>query len=212
MLESFLAEYGIAIGRTETATGAVVPNMVRDMNYAITADGLTLITEYADNATASSVGDRVTGSGSGHVLVRECAALELSGGAQPLLQSSASSSAMAGSETVSSAGNFCIAALSSREGTEGTSRVFAVSSVYLTAADALVAENYTNKDFLYSLLEECCGVSHLPYGVRPVVYDTTERLENLTMGAARRYAVLIMAVPLAVAAVGAVVLIRRRNR
>jgi hypothetical protein len=50
----------------------------------------------------------------------------------------------------------------------------------------------------------------MPYGCNTVYYNT-EVLENLTMGKARLYTALIMAVPTALVAVGAVVVTRRKN-
>ena len=47
--------------------------------------------------------------------------------------------------------------------------------------------------------------------VRTILYDT-ETLENLTMGTAKIYTALIMLIPAAAALVGAVILIRRKNR
>ena len=44
-----------------------------------------------------------------------------------------------------------------------------------------------------------------------MLYDTAT-LENLVMGTARIYTAVIMAFPVAIAAVGAVVIIRRKNR
>ena len=51
----------------------------------------------------------------------------------------------------------------------------------------------------------------MPYGCTPVVYDT-EILENLTLGTKILYTAMIMAVPAAIAIVGAVIVVRRRNR
>ena len=51
----------------------------------------------------------------------------------------------------------------------------------------------------------------MPYGCKPVIYSSST-LENLTMGMARLYTAITLAIPLAIAAVGTVVIVRRRNR
>ena len=88
--------------------------------------------------------------------------------------------------------------------------MFVTSSIYLTSTDALVAKGYSNRVFVYSLIEKVftSGTS-VPYGCNTVYYNT-EVLENLTMGRARLYTALIMAVPAALAVVGAVVVTRRK--
>ena len=84
-------------------------------------------------------------------------------------------------------------------------------TIYFAASDALTATNYSNKDFLYSLFEDFYGAEGMPYGCKPVFYDS-QILENLTMGTARVYTAVIMLIPVAIAVVGAVVIIRRKNR
>jgi hypothetical protein len=51
----------------------------------------------------------------------------------------------------------------------------------------------------------------MPYGCRSVIYNE-QILENLTMGEARTYTAFILAIPVIIAIVGAVILIRRKNR
>ena len=84
-------------------------------------------------------------------------------------------------------------------------------SVYLAANDALSKGGYANRDFLYALLDHAYGVDNLPYGCAPV-YRRDTVLENLTMRTARIYTTLILTVPVCVAAVGLVIVTRRKNR
>ena len=89
--------------------------------------------------------------------------------------------------------------------------IFVIPSIYLSASDALVSRGYSNKDFVYAVFDDFFGSDTPPYGCKPILYDT-ETLENLTMGTAKIYTALIMLIPAAAALVGAVILIRRKNR
>ena len=51
----------------------------------------------------------------------------------------------------------------------------------------------------------------MPYGCNSVIFDDGT-LENLTMGQAKLYTVLLIAIPAVLAAVGIFVMIRRKNR
>ncbi len=207
VIEGFLAERGIKFSVTETESGIKIRNMIKDSRNAITTDGFTLVTEFADNQTANGISDRVSGYSDGRVIVREASALELSGNAKPLLVTSSASVLEAGGATVSREGSYCVAAYSE----SGNSKIFVVPSIYIAASDSLITSGYSNKDFLYSVFEDFFGADNMPYGCNAVLYDT-QMLENLTMGTAKLYTALIMLVPVAVAAVGAVIIVRRKNR
>ena len=207
VLEGFLQEHGIKFSVTETKSGTKLRNMIKDARNAITADGFTLVTDFADNQLAKSISDRISGYSDGSVIVREASALELSGNAKPLLITSSASVLEAGGATVSRDGSYCVAAYSE----SGAAKIFVVPSVYITASDSLITSGYSNKAFLYSLFEDFFGGGGMPYGCKVVRYDT-QKLENLTMGAANLYTALIMLVPVAVSAVGAVIIVRRKNR
>lgn len=211
VFEHFIAEYGIRLSTSETDGAKPSRNLIKDPTNAITTDGFTLVTDYADGALSSAIKEKVKSYSDGRVIVRECAALELSGGAKPILISSPSSVCEAGGKTVSSLGSYTVAAYSEIENEGVSSRIFVIPSIYLSASDALVSRGYSNKDFTYALFEELFGAEGLPYGCRAIVYDTNT-LENLTMGTAKIYTALILLVPFAVAVAGAVILIRRKNR
>lgn len=207
VFEQFLSDFGIAVKRAENGESAIV----KDPSNGITADGFTLVGSYADSPTAEDMYERTKDLG-GSIIVRTVAALELSGGASPLLLSSSASSVHAGGETVESAGNYVIAACSVKEYEDGASaRLVVVPSVYLTATDAIVTNAYSNKDFLYSLFDVFYGHGEMPYGCHSVVYDN-DILENLTMGEARLYTALLIALPVMLAGVGVFVTVRRKNR
>ncbi len=213
VLEEFLAEYGIEIYETEK-NGKTFRNIVRDSMNAITADNFTLVTEFADTEMGGKISSTVSSYVDSSVIVRESAALKLNEklGAEPLLVSSSASATYAGSDQVNDDGGYCVGAVSTVVGDGGeTGRVFVTSGIYLTATDALVSGGYANRTFIYAMIEHAFGAENIPYGCRTVYYDT-QTLENLTMGTARLYTVMIIAVPVIIAVVGAVVVIRRKNR
>ena len=211
VLEDFLREYGISFAYSENALGRRIKSIVKDPRNSITTDGFTLVCGYADSDVSRSISERVDKS-LGGVLVRETGALELSGGAKAILTSSSASVLEAGGETVNGDGSYAVAASSSLTHKNGnTSRVFVIPSIYLTVSDALVSDGYSNKDFLFSTFEELFGATGLPYGTRPILYSSNI-LQNLTMETARIYTAIAVSIPVAVAAVGTVVLIRRKNR
>ena len=84
-------------------------------------------------------------------------------------------------------------------------------SVFITATDALTSGGYANREFVYAMIEEVFGAGSPPYGCNTVFY-TEDVLENLTMGTARIYAVVLLMIPVAIAAVGVFVTVRRKNR
>lgn len=212
-LEKTISDYGITLRVGEDSDGTSVRQIIRDGISAITADGFTLAVGYSDTeGIASSVKSRIDGFG-GRVIIKDAAILELDAslGAEPLLSASGNAEAYAGGRKIDSLGNYCVAATAPVRGEHAEGRIVVVSSVYLTAADALISKGYANKNFLFSLVEEFTDSERLPYNCRAVLYDTAT-LENLVMGTARIYTAVIMAIPAAIAVVGAVVIIRRKNR
>ena len=207
VLESFLLEYGIAFSTVETEDGRTVRNIVKDSGNAITTDGFTLVANHADGAVASKIGEKVGSLGSGRVILKDTAALTLTGEAEPILVSSQGSVCEADGKTTDSEGSYPIAALSQKDG----SKVFVVTSIYLAVADSLITKGYANKDFMYALFENAFNAKQLPYGCTSELFYT-DTLENLTMGAARTYLVIALCIPAAIAIVGGAVTIRRKNR
>ena len=212
VLEGFLSECGISFSGTENADGKKIRNMIKDARNAITTDGFTLVTEFSDDELSGRISDNVSKYTDGSVMIREASALELSKNARPLLVTSPAAVLEAAGETVSSQGPFCVAAYAEVATTgAAAAKIFVIPSIYLAVSDSLTSDGYSNKDFIYSLLDEFFGADNLPYGCKPVLYDT-QMLENLTMGTARLYTALIMLIPAAVAAAGAIVITRRKRR
>ena len=209
VLEGFLQEYGIAFSENEEDGQR---KMIKDSDNAITADGFTLVANFADNDIAEKIGSTVSKYSEGNVIVRETAMLEVSKGAAPILVSTPDSSLEVNGERVDSEGSYAIAAAAKiKNDNNKIASLFVVSSVYVSVSDSLITNGYSNADFMYSLFDNFYGQSGMPYGCDVVKYDTSI-LENLTMGKAKIYTALILAIPAAIAIAGAAVVIKRKNR
>lgn len=212
VFESFISECGIGFSETKLEGGSAVRNIVKDSYNAITTDGFTLVTDYADNELSQAVKSRVEAFSDGSVIIREASALTLSGGAQPMLVTTPSSVIEADGKTVDKTGSYCVAAYNRIEAKDDkVASVFVVPSIYLSVSDALITNGYSNRDFIFSLFENFYGRNGLPYGCEVLLYDEG-LLENLTMGTARIYTALILAVPAVLAIVGTAVVVKRKNR
>lgn len=212
VFEGFLKEYGIEFSSTDNGAAPSTRNIVKDLRNGITTDGFTFVADYADSPLADAVSSRIEKYGNGKVLLKLVSALELSGNAKPLLKSSASSVLESNGKTVSTSGEYVVAAYSENEAKNGkTSRIFVMPTIYAAVSDTLTANHYSNKDFLYSLMEDFYGADGIPYGCKPIFYDS-QILENLTMRTAGIYTAVALSVPVAIAVTGAIVLIRRKNR
>ena len=211
VLEGFVAEFGISFATISDGERMIVKDSVN----AITTDGFTLVADYADSPVASDMKSAIserTGDSDGRVIIRNVASLILDGGARPVLVSSSSSVCEAGGATVDREGGYTIAAYSSMANDLADDSVmFVMSDGMLTASDAIVTDGYSNKDFLYSLFDNLFDKGDMPYGCRSIVYDQ-QILENLTMGTAKTYTAVLIAIPAILAVVGGVVLVRRKNR
>ena len=206
-LTAFISEFGI----TPSLTSDGQVQVVKDNRDGITNDGFTVVSSFVSGGVSEQM-KTVAGISDGSVIVRNASPLTLSGNAEALLVTSGSSICQAGLDTTDREGGYAIAAYSTLENTEyPDSSIFFTSSVYLFANDAMISEGYTNKDFLYSAFDVIFDGGIMPYGCRSVVYDTGV-LENLTLGTRILYTAIIMAIPTALAALGVVVVVRRRNR
>ena len=212
VLEGFLAEYGLEFSVTES-DGTSLRNIVKDPENAITTDGFTLVASHAEGEVSDAIAKKVAEYDDGRVILREASALKLSGSAQPLLVSSSTSVCETGGRVTATGGGFTVAAYSEGapnfEGERG--KIMLIPSIYATVSDALVTNGYSNKEFVFAAFEELYGAKGIPYGCEPVLYESTT-LENLTMGTARIYTALILAVPAALAVTCGVITVRRKNR
>ncbi len=212
-LESLLSDYGISLSGRQDDSGRVIRDIVKESSSAITPDGYTFVANHADGSISESIFNNVNKHGDGRVLVSNVSRLLLDDekGAFPILVSGTTSETYAGGERTDGKGSYAVAAASVREEELGTSCVFVLPTVHIVSSSALLSEGYSNKDFLYSVLEELFDSSASAYGCKPMLYETSI-LENFTMGKARIYTALILAIPAALAITGTVILIRRKNR
>ena len=213
-LEGMLDNWGISVSGTKNDDGIFVRDIVRENSNAITPDGYTFIATHADNEIAAEIRGKVTAYGTDSVLMSEVTKLDVdtAKGAQPVLISGKTSSTHAGGKQTDSEGEYTVAAYSTKTTKDNeTSTVFVIPTAYITAMDAFLSESYSNKDFLYSVLEVLFDSNPAPRGCNQINY-TAKRLENLTMGKAKLYTALTLAVPATLVAVGAIIIIRRKNR
>ncbi len=200
-LDAFLASHGMSVIKEDGVTATV-----RDGVASIPTDAYTLVADYADGAVADVLKTRLPGHGG--VALTDTAALKLSGKAKPLLHSSASATLEADGKSVNRDGSYVLAAMSE---VSGGGDIVLIPSVYLTATDAMTSNTYSNRAFIYGLIEALYGGERLPYGCHTVNL-MMDMLENLTARAARIYTAVIFLIPTALAVGGFVFLRRRRNR
>ena len=129
----------------------------------------------------------------------------------PILVSGSSSATYAGGDMTDGSGNYTVAAAATKTVGDKEATLFVLPTAYITATDAFISESYSNKDFLFSVFEVLFDSITAPYGCNQLLYDT-QILENLTMGRARLYTALILAIPVTLAVVGTVILVKRKNR
>ncbi|MBP3606250.1 MAG: Gldg family protein [Clostridia bacterium] len=200
-LEAFLSARGISLIREQNLTA-----IVRDNAGSLPTDAYTLVASYAESELSATLAPHLADRGG--VVLTETAALSLTGSAKPLLVSSPSASLEADGKTVDRAGSYVLAATAA---VQGGGDITVIPSVYLTATDAMTSNTYSNRTFVYGLIETLYGGEDLPYGCRTVNL-MTDTLENLTARAARIYTAVIFLIPTALAAFGFVTIRRRKNR
>ena len=213
-LEGMLAKWGIALSGEYNDNGQLVRDIVKENSNAITPDGYTFVATHADNDKSNEIYGKLSAFSADRVLISQATALELDEalGAHPLLISGSTSSTYAGGKLTDNEGGYSVAAYSSRtHGDNAKSTVVVIPTAYITAADAFISDGYSNKDFIYATFEVLFDSNPAPYGCNNVIYDT-KVLENFTMGRAKAYTAIIMAIPVILTVVGTVIIVRRKNR
>lgn len=201
-LDAFFASYGISVMREDGVTG-----IVKDGANSLPTDAYTLVASYAESPLLNTIEKRLPGHGG--VVLTESAALKLSSAsAKPLLMSSSAATLEANGETIDREGGYVLAAVTE---VKGGGDIVVVPSVYLTATDAMTSNTYSNRAFIYGVLETLYERENLPYGCHTVNL-MTDVLENLTARVAHIYTAVIFLIPTALAVGGFVFLRRRRNR
>lgn len=213
VLEGFISDFGIEFISAEDGERMTI----KDRQNAITTDGFTLVANFADGGRGEEMKNVIrdrSGDEDGRVILRGVGALAVdsSKGAESLLVSSSTSVLEAGGQTLDDSGSYTIAAYSSfKNDLASDATIFVMSDGMLTASDAIVTDGYSNKDFLYSMFDKIFDGGDMPYGCRSVIYNESV-LENLTMGRAKTYTAILMAIPAIICVVGIFVLVRRKNR
>ena len=204
-LTEFLAARGLVASK----------NVIRDPGNAVSTDGYTLETDLASSPFATAVATRVGAFSSKRAVVSSASSIECrtegAWTAEPILLSSSDAETYKNGVLVDSEGSYPVFAVSRKGESGATSTVFLTSSVYLLANDALNSATYLNRATLLASLEGAVGRT-MPVGctILPV---GNERLEGLTMGTARLYAVgLSVALPLVAVGIGVFITIRRKSR
>ena len=215
-LEGFLENWGIELASVES-DGVTMREVVKESSNAITTDGYTFVATHADNTLSNEILSKVQMHGQDKVLLSNVNRLKLTPNAsanldvQPILVSGSTAVTYAGGSVVDREGNYPVAAYSSKTNGDKSSVLFVIPTAYITATDAFVSEGYSNKDFLYATFEVLFDANPAPYGCNQILYDT-QILENFTMGRARAYTAIILAIPAALALTGLIIIVRRKNR
>ena len=217
-LEALLKAWGIEIsGSDENDNGVFVRDIVKESSMAITPDGYTFIATYAEGAIANEIYGKLAATGTDKVLMSNVAKLNLIGDnknsatVNPILVSGSTSMTYAGGKVTGTDGNYVVAASATKTVGDKETAIFVLPTAYITATDAFISDSYSNKDFLFSVYETLFDANPAPYGCNQILYDT-QILENLTMGRARLYTALILAIPASLVVVGTVIIIKRKNR
>ncbi len=213
VLTSFLDTYGISVATETTTDGRVVPQLVQDGVQSVTADGMSVVCDFADGPVADALAQTVRRSNDSRVLLSWTGRLQLdpSRGAQALLRASSSATVNAAGQTIDREGSYALIGYGERDHGEHTSRVIVIPSIYLATSEAMVSNGYANRDFLYALMEQLGTEQAMPYSCRTGLLTATT-LENLTMGTARALTAALLAIPAALAVVGVAVVLRRKYR
>lgn len=207
-LEKTLSGFGFTLLGGVDDNGIFARDIIKDAADATSLDGLTFVTSLGSGDAAARLGGIMSKYSNGGVLVSQSSVIELSGNAEALLVSSNQSSSLRGDEATDNGGGYCTAAIST-DANGGT--VFVTSGVFLASGDLLATQSYANREFVISLFDEYFDAPTAPYGCNTVLTNRTT-LQNLTMSTARTYTVLLMLIPAALAVVGAVITIKRKNR
>lgn len=210
-LEDFLSERcGITVSGGEGEYG-YTRDIVYDSTRSIALDSSAFIVDYGQGGLSADIQSSYKDIKSGGVLIADVARLTLDESAEALLVSSEGAVSMRGGKTVSDEGSFVLAAYSKLEYDNSEAGVFVIPSALLTNADLLVYNGYSNKEFVYSLLDQCFDASFSVYGTRSIVYDSGV-VENLTQQMSGIYTACLLLVPTALLCVGVFITVRRKNR
>ena len=204
-LDRFLADAGLSVDSGAT---------VRDTQNGVGTDGFFLLSDVP--AAQVALAERIRAFNTTRILTGKANPIRLGeGGARreiaPLLQSSDTSFTVGadGSET---AGAATLSAVSTDENADGSiSHLILATSPDLLAYDMMETNGYANEEWIYAIIEHYFD-REVPIGCQLMILNA-HPVENLTLGESNLYLVLLgVVLPLAVAAVGVAVCLRRRAR
>ena len=211
-LEEFLAAKGFEFYEGEVEGGRIARDIIRDSISGDTSDGYRFILTPVENEYSTPIFGLMNEYVDTAVRISQTGRLKLSGGAVALLRSSESSVAARGGSVVDNGGSYDVVGINRIPCENGkSSTVMVVPSIFLTSTENMVNNTYTNKAFMLSTLATHFGATQAPIGCQSLIYRGAT-LEGFTMGRARLYTAIMLAIPAAIAVMGAVIIIKRKNR
>ncbi len=211
-LEEYLAKWGFELYEGEDENGNIARDIVRDSTTGDTADGYRFILTPVENGYSTPIFGLMNEYVDTSVRISQTGRLKLLGGAVALMRSSETSVAARSGEIIDNEGSYDVIGfnrITNEDGSEAT--VMVVPSVFLTSTENMVNNTYTNKAFVLATLATHFGAKQAPIGCQSLIYRGAT-LEGLTMGRARAYTAIMLAIPAAIAVAGTVIIIKRKNR
>ncbi len=208
-LSGLLEDWGLGFGN----------GVVRaDENHALTLDGYTFYPDIASTEAAQAVSALISPVTDARLTLRDAGVLLLKEDNQQgatvsaLLSSGAQAVPYLLGEPAGEQGNYPVAAVSvGGASAEGQGKIVLFDSLYSTAGDVLQSDRSANRDFLYAMMETLED-TRTPLGATTLTFENL-LLEDLTIGTVNRYTrILVLWVPLCVAAAGVLVMVRRRHK
>ncbi len=211
-LDAFFASYGLS---------ASDGTHLRDAEGSVGLDGSVLLAGVPQNALTDRLSALTASYTDASVLFGAASAVRLGAPTEylsgrvatyPLLTTSSTAAEYRGNKLIgkADADGYAVAAVA--EVTSGDKKGHAVlfGGTMLTYTAAMETDAYANEEVLYALLTETNGIT-APIGCGQILLNTYP-LENVTRETSTLWLVLLaVAVPAAIAAVGAVICIRRKR-
>ena len=211
-LEEFLATKGFELYEGEDQNGNNARDIIRDSISGDTTDGYRFILTPVENEYSTPIFEYMNDYVDIGIRITQTGRLKLSGGAVALMRSSESSVAARAGAVVDSEGSYDVIGYNRISYENGNvAQIIVVPSIFLTSTDNMVNNTYTNKAFVLSTLVTHFGAKQAPIGCESLIYRGAT-LEGFTMGRARLYTAIMLAIPAALAVTGTVIIIKRKNR
>ena len=191
-------------------------SVVEDVQNGVGTSGQLLLADFASGGDAARIGERVRAHNASRVITGKASPIRFGETAAhtevfPLILSSDTAVEVKAEERLAE-GNYALVAVSRTEYANGSSsHLILSSSADIASYDMMETEGYANEELLYAILEAYDGVT-VPIGCNLITLNAYP-VENLTLGEANLYLILLMGVlPVTVAALGVVICRRRKYR